>query len=68
MPLPSFHPDFDQECRFCGTSPCVVVEGHPQGETELCGPHFFRNYQMLDWSLWNDQDDDDSQDETTEET
>lgn len=56
-----FHPDFSAECRFCGTSPCVVVDGHTQGDTELCGPHFFQSILATDWELWNDQEDDDDE-------
>jgi hypothetical protein len=37
----TYHPDFRCECRLCGTSPCVVVEGHEQPDTELCGTCFF---------------------------
>lgn len=49
----TFHPDFEAECRFCGTSPCVIVDGHEQPDTELCGAHFFSSLEMLDWELWN---------------
>lgn len=50
----TYHPDFDAECRICGTSPCVVVDGHGQPDTELCGWHFFHDRVMQDWSLWNE--------------
>ena len=50
-------PDFDTECRVCGRTPCVVVARHKQGDTELCGPHFFQDAQMVVWELWNEQDD-----------
>jgi hypothetical protein len=53
MPDPKYHPDFDEECRICGTSPCVVVEDHPQGDTQLCGVHFFSDRLMVDWEEWN---------------
>jgi len=52
-----FHPDFEEECYLCGTIPCVIVEGHVQPRTRLCGPHFFHDHDMTDWSLWNDQQD-----------
>lgn len=53
-----FHPDFDEECHVCGASPCVIVEGHAQPDTQLCGPHFFHDRTMVDWELWNDQPED----------
>jgi hypothetical protein len=37
----------------------VVVAGHKQPETELCGPHFFNNSAMLDWEEWNNQEEND---------
>ena len=55
-----FRQDFDDECRNCGTSPCVVVlatPATPEVETELCGPCYFEDAQMLDYWLWNDFDD-----------
>lgn len=51
----TYHPDFDAECRICGASPCVVVDNHPQGDTELCGIHFFSDRSMIDWELWNEE-------------
>ncbi len=48
-----FRPDFEEECKKCGTSPCVV---HGEEETELCGPCYFEDPQMLDYWLWNDFD------------
>lgn len=55
-----FRPDFDDECKHCGTSPCVVIRATPESEeveTELCGPHYFEDPQMLDYWLWNEYDD-----------
>jgi hypothetical protein len=51
-----YWPDWEDECRLCGTTPCVIVEGHVQPHTQLCGPHFFHDHDMTDWTLWNDQD------------
>ena len=48
-----YQPDFQSECRICGTSPTVVVQGHTVPNTELCGPHFFKDRVMVDWELWN---------------
>jgi len=52
-----YHPDYDTECRICGTVPCVIVAGHIQPHTNLCGVCFFHDHDMTDWSLWNDQQD-----------
>lgn len=50
-----FEPDFDTECRICGTSPCVIVVGHKHmPHTDLCGRHFFDDTAMINWELWND--------------
>jgi hypothetical protein len=49
-----YHPDFSAACIQCGTSPCVVVDGHIQPETELCGICFFGDRSMIDWELWNE--------------
>jgi len=54
----TYRPDFTCECRECGTSPCVVVMNHIQPDTNLCGPHFFNDHAMVDWSLWNDEPED----------
>ena len=51
----NYHPDFECDCRICGSSPCVVVDDHPQGDTELCGICFFGDRLMLDWELWNEE-------------
>ncbi len=51
-----YHPDFTSECRICGTSPTVVVDGHPQGETLLCGICFFGDRAMIEWELWDDEE------------
>lgn len=48
-----YRPDFNGECRECGTSPTVVVLGHIVPDTDLCGPHFFADRSMVDWELWN---------------
>lgn len=54
---PEFIPDFSSSCRICGTSPCVVVTDHGQGETELCGRCFFAAEGMEDWENWPEGDD-----------
>lgn len=54
MSQPIYQPDFEAECRNCGTSPCVLVLGHPQPDTELCGRCFFDDEAMVIWELWND--------------
>lgn len=56
MAFKTYHPDFDSECRICGTSPCVIVAGHVQPHTYLCGPHFFADPQMIHWDDWNETD------------
>ncbi len=48
-----YAPDFQAECRLCGTSPCVVVLSHPFPDTDLCGVCFFNSAEMLDWTEWN---------------
>lgn len=53
---PVYHPDFEESCSICGSSPCVMVVGHVQPDTGLCGPHFFDDGRMFDWEEWNDQD------------
>lgn len=53
-----YHPDFDKECKLCGRTPCVVVEGHLKPNTKLCGPHFFNDRSMVDWERWNDTPED----------
>lgn len=53
----NFQPDFDAECRICGTVPCVIVVGHPhKPRTDLCGACFFDDPAMIDWLTWNDTD------------
>lgn len=47
-------PNFEEECRICGTSPCVVVMGHKQPDTQLCGTHFFNDKARKDWESWNE--------------
>jgi hypothetical protein len=55
MNAPAYLPDFEAECRECGTSPTVIVVGHPhRPDTELCGICFFRDRAMIDWSFWPD--------------
>lgn len=61
MNQPVYHPDFDSECRLCGTSPCVVVAGHSQPYTELCGTHFFHDQKAVDHQTWNDNDEQEEQ-------
>lgn len=53
-----FRPNFQGECRECGTSPTVIVVDHPVPETDLCGWHFFADRSMIDWQLWNDDPED----------
>lgn len=53
-------PNFDGECRICGTSPTVNVVGHKQPETDLCGRHFFDDPDMSDYEDWNDTEEGDS--------
>lgn len=53
-----YSPNFTCVCHICGHSPTVVVKGHIQPETELCGPHMFNDREMVDWSLWNEDRDD----------
>lgn len=50
----TYAPDFDMECRLCGASPCVLVVGHKQPDTELCGWHFFNSPELSNWELWED--------------
>ena len=54
-----YAPDFEEACRICGTSPCVVVVGHEQPDTELCGIHFFNKAWMQDWETWNEIEEED---------
>ena len=49
-----YTPNFEEECSICGTSPTVRVLHHIQPETRLCGPCFFADRSMIDWTLWND--------------
>lgn len=49
----TYHPNFHSECRCCGTSPTVIVEGHCEPDTGLCGSCFFGDKAMYDWELWN---------------
>ena len=50
-----YSPNFEGECHNCGASPTVVVSGHVVPDTQLCGPCFFSDRRMVDWSLWNDE-------------
>jgi len=52
----NFRPNFSRECRECGARPTVIVEGHAVSQTDLCGPHFFADRLMVDWQLWNEQE------------
>ena len=63
--IQSFHPDFELECRLCGTSPCVIVVNHVQSQTNLCGCCFFNDRSMLDWEEWNNSTEE-IQDDTDE--
>lgn len=51
----TYQPDFRADCSLCGSCPTVIVVGHSQPDTELCGPHFFADRLMADWTLWNDE-------------
>ena len=51
-----YAPDFEGECYVCSTSPTVLVIGHKQPETNLCGIHFFNDPQAADWESWDDQE------------
>lgn len=51
----TFQPDFDSECTVCGSVPTVIVIGHIQPDTELCGVHFFQDRLMIDWEFWNEE-------------
>lgn len=53
-----FRPDFETECRECGTLPTVIVEGHPVPHTNLCGRHFFNDRAMVEWEKWNEREED----------
>lgn len=50
-----FRPDFQSACERCGASPCVVIQGDTAHSSLLCGPHFFQDRLMNDWSLWNEE-------------
>jgi hypothetical protein len=50
-----YEPDFDLECRLCGTTPTVKILNHSVQETELCGLCFFSEPLMIDWSFWNEE-------------
>lgn len=51
----NFSPCFTAECYVCGASPTVIVVDHVTPQTLLCGTHFFNDRTMVDWDLWNDQ-------------
>lgn len=55
-----YSPDFNDECYICGTSPCVLVNNHIQPHTLLCGIHFFNARKMVDYNLWNGDEDEES--------
>jgi hypothetical protein len=59
MSQDTYQPDFQAECRICSSTPCVIVVGHPQGNTDLCGVCFFGTYQMTTWTEWNNDQDND---------
>lgn len=50
-----YRPDWNHECRECGSKPTVIVVNHIVPNTDLCGPHFFADRAMVDWELWNDE-------------
>ncbi len=51
-----FEEDWTSKCLVCGDSPCVKIYSY-QGKimSELCGPHFFGDSEMLDSDLWNER-------------
>lgn len=49
----AFSPNFEGVCTCCGTSP--TVQSGPK-DSELCGPCYFSDLQMLDYWLWNEVD------------
>lgn len=51
----TYQPNFDGECLVCGSAPTVIVVGHIQPDTELCGVHFFHDRLMIDWEEWNEE-------------
>lgn len=53
------------QCYICGNSPCVVVEGHEQPQTHLCGAHFWNDPSKHDPDTWNDQGDIDDERDTS---
>lgn len=57
LPQPKYWPNFQGECKDCGSIPTVIVVGHPVPETNLCGSHFFSDRLMVDWNEWNNQPD-----------
>lgn len=60
-----YYPDWDGICRICGTSPTVIVAGHPHmPDTELCGVHFWHDQEMVDWQEWNNQEDPPTEEES----
>lgn len=54
-----FTPLFDSECWKCGSSPTVGI-CQPKGpeDTRLCGPHFFVDPSMVQWSEWESSNED----------
>lgn len=52
-----FRPDFEAECKQCGHSPCVTVEGLEEFSPDLCGPCYFKDPLMLDYWRWNEYED-----------
>lgn len=54
-----YQADFQNDCRICGTSPTVIVNGHKQPETDLCGPCFFNDRSMLNPEDWNSEEHED---------
>ena len=58
MPTPFLYiPDYETECRICGTVPTVTVVGHEVPETELCASHFWgENSTPGDWNQTDHED------------
>jgi len=54
--METYIPIFGAECNKCGYEPVVGVrqESGAVRSSGLCGPHFFNDRYMTDWSYWND--------------
>lgn len=54
---PNFTEDWKKECSICGAKPCVRIESDMgTTDTEMCGPHFFGEADMVDPDKWNGED------------